>query len=77
MALEKEAYTKQEEVDGLLDDYIGTQFFDKWKSNNWATPFGLPKQKNYDSYNSNPGQYNLPFDRGGIPLVCNPAGQCV
>ncbi|KAL8831905.1 MAG: hypothetical protein Q9170_005098 [Blastenia crenularia] len=75
--LEKEAYATQELVDGLLDDNIGTQFFDKWKNNNWAAPFGLPTKRNYTDYQGLPGQYYLPFENGGIPLVCNSARQCV
>lgn len=74
--MEKEAYAKQEEVDALLDDDIGTQFFDKWKIRNYANSFGFPSQKTYRDNQGGPNNYYLPFDTGGIPLVCNAARQC-
>ncbi|KAL8916285.1 MAG: hypothetical protein Q9208_008596 [Pyrenodesmia sp. 3 TL-2023] len=76
-ALEKEADAKAEQVNGLLDNDIGTQFFDKWKTNNWAEPFGFPDQKNYTEYPTRPGQFYLRFQNGGLTLLCNSARQCV
>lgn len=70
--LEKEAFVKQEQVNGLLQDVIGTQFFDYWKRNNWAGPFGPPTRTNYIEYPALPNQYYLPFQNGGLTLVCDP-----
>lgn len=73
---EVEAYQKQEQVNRLLQGVIGTQFFDKWKQNNWVSAFGLPTKTDYNEYTSLPGQYFLQFQNGGIALICNSANVC-
>ncbi|KAL8649937.1 MAG: hypothetical protein Q9226_005359 [Calogaya cf. arnoldii] len=75
---EIEAYQKQEQVNKLLQDVIGTQFMDKWKQNNWKSVFGFPTRTSYHDYTAQnlPGQYYLPFQYGGIPLKCNSANVC-
>ncbi|KAL9005057.1 MAG: hypothetical protein Q9180_009816, partial [Flavoplaca navasiana] len=78
-AFEEEANQAEEATNTLLDYIVGTQFFEKWKQNNWALAFGFPTMTTYYDYTSAglPGRYFLQFQRGGIPLICDQANVCV
>ncbi|KAI4275026.1 MAG: hypothetical protein LQ337_003514 [Flavoplaca oasis] len=73
---EVEAFEKQEQVNELLEDPIGTQFMDLWKTNFWATTLGLPIRRNYIRSPIRPGQFALPFQNGRATLDCKPSGEC-
>ncbi|KAL8887939.1 MAG: hypothetical protein Q9215_004550 [Flavoplaca cf. flavocitrina] len=73
---EIEAYEKQEQVNELLEDRIGTQFMDLWKTNFWATTLGLPIRRQYIRSPIRPGQFALPFQNGRVTLDCKPSGEC-
>ncbi|KAL8652105.1 MAG: hypothetical protein Q9210_002878 [Variospora velana] len=68
---EDEAFEKQEQVNKLLQDPIGTLFMDKWKLNDWAARIGSPTRTDYETHPDRPGEYHLRFQRGSITLSCN------
>ncbi|KAI4253795.1 MAG: hypothetical protein L6R42_007447 [Xanthoria sp. 1 TBL-2021] len=74
---EMEAFQKQEQVNKLLEDEVGTQFMDNWKSNFWATTLGLPTRTEYVWSPNEPSRYFLPFQSGSATLDCNPTSECV
>ncbi|KAL8756278.1 MAG: hypothetical protein Q9199_003043 [Rusavskia elegans] len=74
---EMEAFQKQEQVNKLLEDEVGTQFMDNWKSNFWATTLGLPTRTEYVLSPNEPSRYFLPFQSGSATLDCNPTGECI
>ncbi|KAL8652934.1 MAG: hypothetical protein Q9226_004052 [Calogaya cf. arnoldii] len=74
---EVEAFRKQEQVNKLLEDEVGTQFMDQWKWNFWVTTLGLPTRTEYVKSRNQPGRYFLPFQRGSAMLDCKPTGECV
>ncbi|KAL9016221.1 MAG: hypothetical protein Q9185_006421 [Variospora sp. 1 TL-2023] len=68
---EDEAFVKQQQVNKLLQDPLGTQFMDIWKLNNWAARIGSPTRTGYESDPARPGEYHLRFQRGSITLNYN------